>query len=315
MFRDRSRALPQRAKPQTSAPAVSRFGMAAMQLDLVRGDNIARIAAEVATLKKVMPWVHMVVVGELAAFGAGTAHAQPIDGPAENRFREIARKHRIWLVPGSLYERRGSLVFNTAPVIDPDGTVVARYRKQFPFLPYEKGVAPGHETVVFDVPGVGRFGVSICYDMWFPETTRSLCWMGAEVIVHPTMTYTVDRDAELAIARASAAINQCYFVDVNVAGDLGVGRSIVCGPGGEVIHQAGSGREVIAFEIDLGYLRAVRERGWQCLTQPLKSFRDSEIIFPAYGAGVAPSQHLSSLGRLAVPEDRTDPDARQSTHK
>lgn len=295
-----------RAKRSESNPGAHRFGIAALQLDLVKGDNLGRIAAEVSALKKRMPWVRMVVLGELAAFGANPAQAQAMPGPAESRFREIARKNRLWLVPGSIYERAEGLVFNTTPVIDPTGAVVARYRKQFPFYPYEKGVAPGHESVVFDVPGVGRFGVSICYDMWFPETTRSLCWMGAEVILHPTMTYTVDRDVELSIARASAATNQCYFVDVNVAGELGFGRSIVCGPGGEVIHQAGSGREVIAFEVDLAYLRDVRERGWQCLTQPLKSFRDSKMVFPAYDAGAAFSESLSKLGLLAVPNVGND---------
>ncbi|MBN8735444.1 MAG: carbon-nitrogen hydrolase family protein [Xanthomonadales bacterium] len=295
-----------RARTSKPEPAARGFGIAALQLDLDRGDNVARIAAEVAMLKKRMPWVRMVVVGELAAFGADPARAQAMPGPAEQRFCEVARKHGLWLVPGSIYERKGSLVFNTAPVIDPAGNVVARYRKQFPFYPYEKGVEPGHESIVFDVPGVGRFGISICYDMWFAETTRSLCWMGAEVILHPTMTYTIDRDVELAIARASAASNQCYFVDVNVAGSLGLGRSIVCGPGGEVIHQAGSGREIIAFEVDFAYLRNVRERGWQCLTQPLKSFRDSKIVFPAYGAGVAPSETLARLGRLAIATDGGD---------
>lgn len=287
--------------------ASSRFGIAALQLDLSRGDNLARIAAEIVMLKKRMPWVHMLVLGELATFGADPAKAQAMPGPVEKRYCEVARKNGVWLLPGSLYERDGDLVYNTTPVIDPSGTVVARHRKLFPFLPYEKGVTAGSEATVFDVPGVGRFGVSICYDMWFPETTRSMCCLGAEVILHPTMTYTLDRDAELAIARASAATNQCYFVDINVAGDLGLGRSVVCGPGGEVIHQAGSGREVIAFEVDLAYLRDVRERGWQCVTQPLKSFRDSKLVFPAYGAGVAPSDFLSGLGPLVVPNDEEDP--------
>lgn len=289
-----------RARSSKPEPPNRGFGIAALQLDLDPGDNVGRIAAEISALKKRMPWVRMVVLGELAAFGPNPARAQTMPGPAETRFCEVARKHKLWLVPGSMYERKGSLVFNTSPVIDPAGNVVARYRKQFPFYPYEKSVEPGHETVVFDVPGVGHFGISICYDMWFPETTRSLCWMGAEVILHPTMTYTIDRDAELAIARASAVANQCYFVDVNVAGSLGLGRSIVCGPGGEVVHQAGSGREAIVFEVDLAYLRNVRERGWHCLGQPLKSFRDSKIVFPAYGAGVAPSKALARLGRLAM---------------
>src|SRR3546814_358154 len=170
----------------------------------------------------------------------------------------------------------------------------------FPFAPYERGVAPGSEFVVFDVPGAGRFGVSICYDMWFPETTRSLASLGAEVILHPTLTNTIDRDAELAIARASAATNQCYFVDINVAGALGVGRSVICGPGGEVIHQAGSGREVIAFEVDFAHVRRCRERGWQGLGQPLKSFRDSTVAFPAYGAAAAPSDALCEFGASRV---------------
>src|SRR3546814_4711540 len=189
-------------------------------------------------------------LGALCGFGVNTALAQCRPGDAEEILRAAARVSGVWLVPGSLYERDGDAVYNTTPVIDPDGKVVARYRKMFPFAPYERGVAPGSEFVVFDVPGAGRFGVSICYDMWFPETTRSLVALGAEVILHPTLTNTIDRDAELAIARASAATNQCYFVDINVAGALGVGRSVVCGPGGEVIHQAGRCSEGVPIDVD-----------------------------------------------------------------
>ena len=71
---------------------------------------------------------------------------------------------------------------------------------------------------VFDVPDVGRFGLSICYDMWFPETTRQLTSQGVEVLLHPVLTGTTDRDAELAIARATAAQFQCYVIDVNGLG-------------------------------------------------------------------------------------------------
>ena len=71
-------------------------------------------------------------------------------------------------------------------MIDPQGEVIARFRKLFPFRPYERDVVGGKDFCVFDVPQAGRFGVSICYDMWFPETTRTLVAMGAEVILHPT---------------------------------------------------------------------------------------------------------------------------------
>jgi len=283
---------------------MSKFGIAGLQLSLDDGDNLDQIESEVAAVCARLPWVQMVVLGELASFGPSLARAQPLPGPAEQRLQAVARRHSVWLLPGSLYERRDDRIFNTAPVINPDGTVVTRCRKLFPFLPYEQGVEPGSEFCVFDVPQVGRFGVSICYDMWFPETTRSLCWLGAELILHPTMTNTVDRDAELAIVRASAATNQCYFLDVCVAGRLGNGRSIACGPGGEVLYQAGEGRDIWALEIDPEHVRRTREAGWHRLGQTLKSFRDSTAVFPAYGAGVAPSAALTRYGAMRYPRGR-----------
>jgi len=234
-------------------------------------------------------------------------------GPSEAFFCALARKHRVWLIPGSLYEVRDGSIYNTAPVIDADGEVIARYRKMFPFLPYEKGISAGQHCVVFDVPQVGRFGMSICYDMWFPETSRTLAWMGAEAIIHPTLTNTLDREIELPIARASAAINQCYFFDVNSAGRLGYGRSIIVGPEGEVIYEAGVGQEFIPIEIDLDRVRHTRHRGVRCLGQPLKSFRDADLRFPVYQQGASASPTLRELGPLTMPgvdereEERVEP--------
>lgn len=290
---------------QASATGSSRrFGIAGLQLAFAPGDNIAQLAAEIAATAKRFPWVEMVVAGELCGFGANPEFAQCMPGDAEAQLCRVAAEYDIWIIPGSLYEKRDGAIFNTTPVIDPGGNVIARYRKIFPFQPYERDIAPGDEFVVFDVPGAGRFGISICYDMWFPEVTRSLCSLGAEVILHPTMTNTIDRDVEIAIARANAASNQCYFIDVNVAGHLGVGQSVICGPGGEVIHQAGVGREIMPFEVDFDYLRDCRERGWQGLGQPLKSFRDNTVVYPAYGAARAPSDALAALGSLTMPRRR-----------
>ena len=225
-----------------------KFAVAALQLELAAGDNVDALEREIRGVKARFPWIDMVVAAELAARGPNVRQAEKLPGPLERRFCRVAKESGIWLVPGTLYERAGKQVFNTASAIDPDGKVVARYRKLYPFLPYERGVANGDQGVVFDVPGVGRFGLSICYDMWFPETTRTLAWMGAEVIIHPSLTNTIDRDVEIAIARASAAANQCYFIDVNCAGRLGFGRSCAFGPGGEALHVAGPGCEIIALE-------------------------------------------------------------------
>jgi deaminated glutathione amidase len=281
---------------------MARLAIAGLQLEIARGDNLARIRAEIESVVARFPWVQMVVLGELSVFGSGTDRAEPPAGPVEREFCRIAAALRLWLLPGSLYVRDGGQVFNTIPVINPSGEVVARHRKMFPFLPYETGVAPGTEFVVFDVPAVGRIGVSNCYDMWFPETTRTLAAMGAEAVLHPSMTNTIDRDVELAIARANAATNQCYFFDVNVAGALGFGQSIVCGPGGEVIHQAGPVREVFPVEVDFDYVRRVRRRGWQGVGQVLKSFRDRAVDFPACGDRGLQFEALRDLGPLARPE-------------
>jgi predicted amidohydrolase len=178
---------------------------------------------------------------------------------------------------------------------------VGRHRKLFPFMPYEQGVSPGDQFVVFDVPGAGRIGLLICYDMWFPEVARTLAWMGAEAIICPTMTTTIDRDVELAIARSTAAINQLWFVNINTAGDLGLGRSIVVGPDGTVVYTAGSMREIITVELDFAQVRHVRERGLFGQCQTLKSFRDRKVEFPQY-LKAAGGAALDSLGKLQLPE-------------
>jgi predicted amidohydrolase len=279
---------------------MSRFSIAAVQMALPVADNVAAMARQVGVVKKRFPWVNMVVFGELSAFGARPQTAQPMPGPAEDHFRAVARQHKTWLVPGSLYEIDGGSIYNTMPVIDPDGEIVARYRKIFPFLPYESGVAAGAECVVFDVPGAGRFGMSICYDMWFPETTRTLAWLGAEVVLHPSLTNTIDRDAELIIARAGAITNQCYFVDVNNCGDMAYGRSIIVGPEGEILHQAGETAQIMPVTVDFEHVRHVRRNGIKGLGQPLKSFRDSSVDFPPYRDG-AGSARLDALGPLSMP--------------
>ena len=280
---------------------MSHFAIAGLQLELSQQDNLHFVRSELERMKQRYPWVDMALLGELCLFGTNKGNAQPLPGHVEVELCQIARDLQLWLIPGSIYERDGERIFNTTPVINPRGEVVARYRKMFPFLPYESGVTPGAEFVVFDVPQVGRFGVSICYDMWFPETTRTLAWMGAEVILHPTMTNTIDRELELSIARTNAAVNQCYFFDINCAGRLGYGRSVIVGPDGTVLHQAGIGHEIMPVEIDLEHVRRSRRRGLMGLGQPLKSFRDTAVQFPPYLDGTANSEALQALGPISVP--------------
>jgi predicted amidohydrolase len=277
------------------------FSIAGVQMRVNASySNVEAMKLKLDILMHIYPWVDMVVFSELCAHGPLTMHAQEVPGAFEQEMCAAAAKHGVWLLPGSVFERRDGLIFNTASVIDPHGSVVTRYRKMFPFYPYEVGVTPGTEFCVFDVPDVGRFGVSICYDMWFPETTRTLAVMGAEVILHPTLTGTIDRDIELSIVRASAATNQCYFFDVNGLDTGGSGRSIVCGPDGRVIHEAQNHEEFFPIEIDMERVRRSRELGVLRLGQPLKSFRDHRVSFDIYQPG-ASRPYLDSLGALIKP--------------
>ena len=249
------------------------------------------------------PWVQMVMMSELASFGPLTQYAQPVNGPAENAYRQAAAKLGVWLLPGSIYVTGADgNIYNTALVINPQGDVVARCSKLFPFLPYEVDVAAGSEFCIFDVPDVGRFGVSICYDIWFPETTRALTSNGVEVLLHPVLTGTVDRDIELTIARATAAQFQCFVFDINGLGAGGVGRSAVVDPSGVVLYQAGGGEETIPMEINLEQVRRQRECGLRGLGQPLKSFRDSQLHLPIYEPGQKEASFLSTLGPLELPK-------------
>ncbi len=275
------------------------FAIAGLQLNVSgRQSNLEHICDRIEMLMLIYPWVQMVVVSELATFGGWTGNALPIPNDIENRYCALAAKHKIWLIPGSLYEKAESGIFNMTPVINPEGLVVTRCRKMFPFMPYETGVESGTEFCVFDVPEVGRFGVSICYDMWMPETTRTLAAMGAEVIIHPTLTPSIDRDVELSIVRASAVMNQCFVIDINGIGDGGNGRSILVSPTGDVLYQAGTNEESMAIEIDIDRVRRSREVGLKGLGQPLKSFRDRAVEFKVYDRASGVAAYLDTLGPL-----------------
>lgn len=280
------------------------FAIAGIQMPIsAQHSNVEAIINRLDLCVAKFPWVQMVVFSELAAHGPLLRNAEPLGGATEAAFQNAAARHEVWLIPGSFFEKTtDGKVFNTAPVIAPSGAVVTRCRKMFPFLPYEAGVEYGTEFCVFDVPGAGRFGVSICYDIWFPETTRMLTALGAEVLLHPVLTGTVDRDVELAMARASAAQFQCYVFDINGLGAGGVGRSCVVGPAGTVRHQAGGGEEILPIEIDFDLIRRQREFGLHGLGQPLKSFRDRKADFPIYDRAYGGQNYLSRLGPLSMPQ-------------
>lgn len=277
------------------------FSIAGIQMNVSAAhSNVEMMRFKLDVLMSIYPWVQMVMFSELSVHGPLTQTAQKFPNKDIDTFCKMAKKYGIWLLPGSMFEKVDDKIYNTSVVINPDGEIVGKYSKMFPFFPYEEGVTGGDDFFTFDIPEVGKFGVLICYDMWFPETVRTLATMGAEVILHPTLTGTIDRDIELSIARAMSAVNQCYMLDINGLGAGGNGKSIICGPDGRILHQAGQIEEFIPIEIDLDRVKASRERGVLRLGQPLKSFRDNMYEFTIYRKD-AQHPYLDSLGPLIKP--------------
>ena len=280
------------------------FAIAGVQMHVsALHSNVQAMRHRIEVLMARFPWTQMVLFSELAPFGPLEKFALSFPNETVEQFQEDARRFGIWLIPGSMFETGlDGRIYNTSVVINPDGQIVKKYSKMFPFRPYEAGIAAGTEFCVFDVPDVGRFGLSICYDIWFPETTRQLTSQGVEVLLHPVLTGTTDRDAELAIARATAAQFQCYVIDVNGLAAGGVGRSVVVDPAATVLHQSAGQEDIFPIEVDLDQVRRQRETGLRGLGQVLKSFRDRDAEFSVYDRTSGADKYLKTLGPLETPK-------------
>lgn len=266
------------------------------------GESLTAFAAEVNDALTAQPHSKLVVFPELHLFGDTypdqqrtevlQSSAEPLDGPRVKELRELAADLGIWLVPGSVCERgpEGQL-FNTQLVLSPDGGLAGYYRKIFPWRPFEP-YDPGERFTTVDLDGIGRVGLNICYDAWFPEVTRQLAWMGAEVILNVVKTTTPDRRQELVLAKANAIVNQVFMVSVNCAGPTGKGRSLIVDPEGNTVAEADDDAPaLLAAELDLSAVEHVRLHGTENLNRPWSQFRPGEpaIELPVYQGRIGPT--------------------------
>lgn len=278
--------------------------LALVQAPAPPAGNLDTFASGLERLARQRPAVRLYVHPELhlATAAPGTVPgedgpapeelAQPLDGPLDRRLGELAGDLGVWLAPGSLYERGADgNIYNTAPVYSPEGRRVAAYRKICPWRPYET-VTPGTEFVVFQMGEYGRVGLTICYDAWFPEITRNLAHLGAELILNVVQTPTSDREQETVLARANALTNQVFVASVNAATPTGVGRSLLVDPEGRVrVHAPGADDCVLTDVIDLGETARVRRYGTAGLNRPWEQFRpgDAALDLPLYSGRIEPS--------------------------
>ena len=221
--------------------------------------------------------------------GVPTGH---IADPLVEQLGALAREFGVWLIPGSLCERgSGGELYNTALVYSPAGELVTTYRKIFPWRPFEPHI-PGSDFVVFDVPGAGRFGITICYDSWFPEVTRHLAWMGAEVVLNIVKTTSPDRFQELVLARANSIVNQTFTLSINCAGPIGMGRSILVDPEGGVLYEsADADPTLLVVDLDISHVARVRTQGTAGTNRMWEQFRegDATLELPLYAGRIDPA--------------------------
>lgn len=277
---------------------------AAQRAPLPIGTPVSALAADVAETLAEHPGIELLVYPELHLFDAlgddETARtdalresAVPLDGAFVRELGAVARAAGTWLVPGSICERGpGGELFNTALVFDSEGALVASYRKIFPWRPFEP-YDPGDRFVVFDLPGAGRIGISICYDAWFPEVTRHLAWMGAELVVNIVKTTTPDRAQEVVLAHANSIVNQTFTLSVNCAGPDGRGRSLLVDPEGATLAELEDDRSgTFVFRIDLDQVTRVRRVGTAGTNRIWEQLRadDVPIALPLYAGEITPSR-------------------------
>jgi len=202
--------------------------------------------------------------------------AQPLDGETVTWARQIARELGIDLVAGSIVERAVAEEkrFNTSVHIAPDGQLRAAYRKIHLFDVEVDGrayresdtVDPGREIVVSGLAGGARLGMSVCYDLRFPELYRILAVGGAEVFSVPSaFTLTTTRDHWEPLVRARAIENQAFVIAANQVGPhpggyRSGGRSMIVDPWGIVLAQAPDVEAVIVAELDVDRLADIRGR-------------------------------------------------------
>ncbi|WP_425536855.1 carbon-nitrogen hydrolase family protein [Ensifer adhaerens] len=200
----------------------------------------------------------MIVFSELASHGP--LHACMAWDPEADIsiFRELASMNGVWLVPGSMFIRRDGKIYNQAVVIDPSGAIVGRCDNLFPFVPTEVRTADSRDFLVFDIPFVGRCGISICHDVWFPEIARTLSNLGVEVLLRPALTGTTDRPGEMAVVQSTAEVLRCYVFNVNGLDAGGVGQSLVVDPTGRIVHQGGQNPEIFCINVDFSLVRQTR---------------------------------------------------------
>jgi predicted amidohydrolase len=253
------------------AAAVQLTSTADKRRNIAAAERLVARAAEAGARLVVLPekW-NLIDVDERQV-----AQAEPIDGESIGAAREWARRYSVTIVAGSISEAVAGAdrAYNTSVLIHPDGSTGAIYRKLHLFdvdvgghaYRESAGAIPGSEVVVADALG-HRVGMSVCYDLRFPELYRRLTLERADILVVPSAFTTVTGAAHWEpLLRARAIENQAYVIaagqtGVHATGTASHGHSMIVDPWGRILAEASDGEDVVTHDLDFAVLAAVRGR-------------------------------------------------------
>ena len=242
---------------------------------------LAQQGAELVVLQELHNGLYFCQTEDVNIFDLG----ETIPGPSTKHFGALAKELNIVLVLSLFEKRTAGLYHNTAVVIERDGSIAGKYRKmhiqddpayyeKFYFTPGDLGFEPIQTSV-------GRLGVLVCWDQWYPEAARLMALRGAEVLIYPTAIgwessdekteQTRQSDAWQLVQRGHAVANGLPVITVNRVGHEedpsgqtnGIqfwGRSFVAGPQGELLLELGQSEEMTIVDVDL--VRSERVRRW-----------------------------------------------------
>jgi len=254
--------------------------VACVQLN-TRSDKAANVATATRLVRRAaQAGARLVVLPETWAFKGGgraesAAAAEPLDGPSNSALAALAAELGLYVLAGSIYEARegAELPFNASVLFGPDGGALAVYRKIHLFdavageQVYRESddLSPGADLVTAAVDGV-TVGLSICYDLRFPELYRALAVRGAQVLLVPSaFTEATGRDHWEVLLRARAVENGCFVVAAGqwgeyAAGRRSHGRSMIVDPWGVVLAAAPDGVGLCGADLDLDAVTRVRRQ-------------------------------------------------------
>lgn len=251
--------------------------------------NLEKIKRNVFLLMNGMNRPEMILGPELCL---GPNAKNVIPGRFTDALGGIAKEYGIYFLPGSIkeikYTAGGEILYNALPIFGPDGGIIDVYRKICPYYPVESATTPGDRYVVFSIREKDiKIGVMICHDWCFPEISRNLTLMGAEILFRPAIDPEGLYESFRYVSPVRALENQAYFISLNAtgsyAGTNAYGHTTIADPEGRIIYEAGGAEVNYCITLDADFVKRTRTYGTFFTEQLVRQLNLFKIPMPFAG--------------------------------